>query len=171
RAPRRLPAPSARSGGQARARARPRSPQSAPGAAGRPHAGRRGRAPGRRGGREPWPYHKHGPNPAGTQLAHRTLARHPCIPVTPAPEASVPQSPSIAAMTVVAALIAVPVVAQQAPDTNAAPTTSAAPTPSSPPGGVATTNNPNLAVAAVKLENGVRASKIIGATVRGEGDQ
>ena len=36
---------------------------------------------------------------------------------------------------------------------------------------VATTNNPNLAVSAVKLENGTRTSKVIGATVRGDNDQ
>ncbi len=38
-----------------------------------------------------------------------------------------------------------------------------------PPAGVqATTNNPNLAVASVRLENGVRASRLIGATVYSE---
>ncbi len=36
---------------------------------------------------------------------------------------------------------------------------------------VATTNNPNLAVASVKLENGRRLSKIIGADVYGQGGQ
>ena len=36
---------------------------------------------------------------------------------------------------------------------------------------VATTNNPNLAVASVRLENGVRASKLIGAAVYGDGGQ
>lgn len=38
-----------------------------------------------------------------------------------------------------------------------------------PPAGVtATTNNPNLAVASVRLENGIRASRLIGATIYGE---
>ena len=65
---------------------------------------------------------------------------------------------SLGAMTLVAAFMPLAVLAQQT-------------TPATPPGVVATTNNPNLAVAAVKLENGIRASKIIGATVRGDGDQ
>jgi len=60
---------------------------------------------------------------------------------------------SVAVMTLVAALTAPPVLAQQADQT------------ATPPGVVATTNNPNLAVASVKMENGVRASKLIGATV------
>jgi len=38
-----------------------------------------------------------------------------------------------------------------------------------PPGVVATTNNPNLSVASVKLDNGLRASKIIGTAVYGDG--
>jgi len=59
---------------------------------------------------------------------------------------------SVAALTLAAAL-APPVVAQQADQ------------PATPPGVVATTNNPNLAVASVKMENGVRASKLIGAAV------
>ena len=62
---------------------------------------------------------------------------------------------SIAAMTLIAALTAIPVLAQQA--TPAAP--------AAVPGVVATTNNPNLAVATVKLESGTRASKLIGAAV------
>jgi sporulation protein YlmC with PRC-barrel domain len=36
---------------------------------------------------------------------------------------------------------------------------------------VATTNNPNLAVATLKLENGVRASKIIGEAVQNDQNQ
>ena len=57
-------------------------------------------------------------------------------------------------MTVTTALVAIPVLAQQA----------------TPPGLVPTTaGNPNLSVAAVKAENGVRASKIIGLSVYGDG--
>src|SRR5947209_4932057 len=80
-------------------------------------------------------------------------------------------------MTLAASLMATPVLAQQAaqPDPNAAaaPAAASSPaaTPANPPGVVATTNNPNLAVSAVKLENGTRASKIIGMTVRGDNDQ
>lgn len=40
-----------------------------------------------------------------------------------------------------------------------------------PPGLVATTNNPNLAVATVKLENGTRTSKIVGASVYTDGNE
>ncbi|MBV8914152.1 MAG: PRC-barrel domain-containing protein [Acetobacteraceae bacterium] len=90
-------------------------------------------------------------------------------------------------MILLAALMAVPVLAQQSPPTGAAPdqtgpaASPAAPAappapapasqPANPPGVVATTNNPNLAVASVKLENGIRASKLIGASVRTDGDQ
>ncbi|HYZ60819.1 MAG TPA: PRC-barrel domain-containing protein [Acetobacteraceae bacterium] len=98
---------------------------------------------------------------------------------------------SIGVMTLAATLVALQAAAQQTPSTDAAPAASppadtstaapqaapaapappATPTPGNVPGVVATTNNPNLAVAAVKLENGVRASKIIGAPVRGDTDQ
>ena len=51
-----------------------------------------------------------------------------------------------------------PAFAQQTPP--------AAPPPGAPPGSVvATTNNPNLAVASIRLENGTRLSKVIGASV------
>lgn len=59
-------------------------------------------------------------------------------------------------LTAIAASVSVQVVAQQ-PPLPAAPVLA--------PGLVATTNNPNLAVATVKLENGTRASRIIGASV------
>lgn len=80
---------------------------------------------------------------------------------------------SVAIMTVVAALTALPVVAQQAgqsdaPPAGAAPAPEPAPAPAQPGGLVATTNNPNLSVASVRLENGVRASKVIGSTVYNE---
>ena len=39
------------------------------------------------------------------------------------------------------------------------------------PGVVATTNNPNLSVATVRLETGMRASKIIGAAVHNEANE
>ncbi len=52
------------------------------------------------------------------------------------------------------------------PDTTPPPSGNAPPiTPPTTPGVVATTNNPNLAVANVKLENGARVSKIIGLSV------
>lgn len=51
----------------------------------------------------------------------------------------------------------------QAPATTpTAPASAAAPTV---PGVTATTGNPNLAVASIKLDSGVRVSKIVGATV------
>ncbi len=61
-----------------------------------------------------------------------------------------------------AALLAGPVMAQQA----GAPAAGAM-----PPGVVATTNNPNLAVSAVKLETGSRLSKVIGSAVYAEGNE
>ena len=62
-------------------------------------------------------------------------------------------------LTAIAASVSVQVWAQQ----SASPTTSQA--AGQPAGLVATTNNPNLAVATVKLENGVRTSKIVGQSV------
>jgi len=59
-------------------------------------------------------------------------------------------------------LLSAPVVAQQ----GGAPATTAS--PNMPPGVTATTSNPNLAVASIKLENGKRLSTIIGATVYGQ---
>ena len=57
-----------------------------------------------------------------------------------------------------ALLAAVPAFAQQPAAGTAAPTP--------PPGSVvATTNNPNLAVASIRLENGTRLSRVIGASV------
>lgn len=48
-----------------------------------------------------------------------------------------------------------------------APTPAAPASPAAPavPGVTATTGNPNLAVASIKLDSGVRVSKIVGATV------
>lgn len=60
---------------------------------------------------------------------------------------------SIGVTILAAALAALPAAAQQADQTA---------------GVVATTNNPNLAVASVRLENGIRAGKLIGATVYSE---
>lgn len=63
---------------------------------------------------------------------------------------------SLAGATTLLVAFAWPVAAQQADQ-------------AAPPAGVlATTNNPNLAVASVRLENGVRASRLIGATVYSE---
>ena len=72
----------------------------------------------------------------------------------------VPNRRLLAAIIAAAGLVSVPALAQQ-------PAATPTPTPgaSTPGGVVATTNNPNLSVATVKLENGVRASKIIGASV------
>ena len=86
----------------------------------------------------------------------------------------------IGAAIAVLALTALPATAQQTPQGPTAPPASAAPgpaqapppSPQAPPTGVvATTNNPNLAVATLRLENGVRASKIIGAAVQNEQNQ
>ncbi len=80
-----------------------------------------------------------------------------------------PKLPSAGVMTLIAALAALPATAQQADQTTAPPAETSAPAPSVAPAGVVTTvNNPNLAVASVRLENGVRASKLIGATVYSE---
>lgn len=49
----------------------------------------------------------------------------------------------------------------------ASPPAAATP-PGTPPGVVATTNNPNLSVATVRLDNGSRLSRIIGAAVHNE---
>lgn len=69
---------------------------------------------------------------------------------------------TLVVLTALAASVSVQVVAQQS-----APPSPAG--PSSPAGLVATTNNPNLAVATVKLENGTRASKLIGSAVYADG--
>jgi sporulation protein YlmC with PRC-barrel domain len=74
----------------------------------------------------------------------------------------VPKLSPVTTIALVAALAVVPAAAQQA-DQTAAP-----PAGNTPPGVVATTNNPNLAVASVRLENGVRASKLIGSAVYSE---
>lgn len=59
--------------------------------------------------------------------------------------------------------------AQQAtPPATTPPSTPSGVTPGAPPGVVATTNNPNLAVATVKLESGSRLSRIIGAAVQND---
>jgi sporulation protein YlmC with PRC-barrel domain len=90
----------------------------------------------------------------------------------------------IGAMIAVVAFAALPALADQAAQTPAAPPASesseAPPQPSAPPssqpasqptGVVATTNNPNLAVATIKLESGVRAGKIIGEAVQNDQNQ
>lgn len=70
-----------------------------------------------------------------------------------------PKFSPAAVITLAAALAAWPAAAQQA-DQTAAP-----PAGATPPGVVATTNNPNLSVASVRLESGVRVSKLIGSAV------
>jgi sporulation protein YlmC with PRC-barrel domain len=88
------------------------------------------------------------------------------------------------------ALVALPAIAQQTAQEPTAPSASTAPEPSQTPapqdssqalssqaappsltGVVTTTNNPNLALATVKLESGKRASKIIGAAVQNDQNQ
>lgn len=69
----------------------------------------------------------------------------------------VPKLSAAIAMALAASLAAMPALAQQADQT-----------PAPPAGVVATTNNPNLAVASVRLESGVRASKLIGAAVNSD---
>ena len=89
-----------------------------------------------------------------------------------------PRPNPIATVIAVTALMAMPVLAQQPAQTESAPPAETQPS-SSPPSGslssptgvVATTNNPNLAVATVRLETGVRASKIIGTAVQNEQNQ
>lgn len=82
--------------------------------------------------------------------------------------------PPAAALLAAAALAAIPAVAPAQTAPQPAPTPVAPTTPPAQPalpGVVATTNNPNLAVAAIKLESGTRASKIIGAAVQNEGGE
>lgn len=71
------------------------------------------------------------------------------------------------AVAIVAGLVAGPVLAQQ-PRTATPPSGA---TPGVAPGLTATTNNPNLAVATLKLESGVRAGKIIGAAVYSDANE
>ncbi len=73
-----------------------------------------------------------------------------------------PKFPLVAVTTVVAALAAWPAAAQQM-DRTAAPLAGI-----TPPGAVPSVDNPNLAVASVRLEGGVRASRLIGAAVYGD---
>jgi len=79
--------------------------------------------------------------------------RDEAVAQTTEPEITVLNMRTLVAFTAVAAAASSPALAQQP---GAA---------STPAGVVATTNNPNLAVATVKLENGIRASKIIGVAV------
>lgn len=77
---------------------------------------------------------------------------------------------SAGVVTLAAVLTAGSAVAQQADPAASPPSAPASSAPANPslltpPGVVATTNNPNLSVAAVKLDSGSRASKIIGAAV------
>jgi sporulation protein YlmC with PRC-barrel domain len=92
-----------------------------------------------------------------------------------------PNLPSIGAMTLVAALLAAPGIAQQSsqtppatPDQPQATDQHAALPATQPPAvipGVPPEANPNLVVAAVKLKNGFRASKLIGAPVFNDQNQ
>lgn len=71
---------------------------------------------------------------------------------------------ALAAALATALVSVVPAAAQQPAPATPAPAT---PAPASS-GVVATTNNPNLAVATLKLENGTRLSKVIGSSVYNE---
>lgn len=86
--------------------------------------------------------------------------------------------PSIGVLVLSAAVTAGPVAAQQQPDpatlptavdpapmTPTTPATPPVPSPGMPGGVVATTNNPNLSVASVKLDSGSRVTKVIGAAI------
>ena len=103
-------------------------------------------------------------NPIGTMIAVAAVLAPPALadqatqtPATP-PAASAPESPQPST--------------QPQPSTTAPSTAASEPSsPSSPTGVVATTNNPNLAVATIKLESGVRAGKIIGEPVQNEQNQ
>ena len=69
--------------------------------------------------------------------------------------------------------LAAPAMAQQ-PATPAQPVPAqpaTIPPATTPPGVVATTNNPNLSVATVRLENGTRTSKLIGSAVYSDGNE
>lgn len=88
--------------------------------------------------------------------------------------------PLAAVLLTAAALAAAPATlparAQTAPQpapSPAVPSPAVPATPTQPalPGVVATTNNPNLAVATIKLESGTRAGKIIGSAVQNEGGE
>ena len=99
-------------------------------------------------------------NPIGTMIAATLLA----FPVLADDAAQPPTTPPAAATS-------------GSPETSPQPSTSepSAPTSpadqSSPTGVVATTDNPNLAVATLRLTSGVRAGKIIGEAVQNEQNQ
>ena len=76
-------------------------------------------------------------------------------------------SRTLIVLTALAASVSLQVWAQQSPST----ATPGPATDTTPPGLVATTNNPNLSVATVRLENGTRASRIIGMPVHVDGDE
>lgn len=81
--------------------------------------------------------------------------------------------PSLGALSLLGALLAGPVLAQQAPADNAPATPNAAATEQSPAGiaGQASTKGEHLVVAAVKPKDGWRASKVIGSAVYNDQNQ
>lgn len=97
-------------------------------------------------------------SPIGAVLAALALAALPAAAQQATQQPTAPPAP------------AAPGPAQAPPPSPQAPPPPAPSSPPSPPptGVVATTNNPNLAVATLRLENGARASKIIGAAVQNE---
>ena len=99
-------------------------------------------------------------NPIGAVVAVLALAALPAAAQQATQEPTTPPAPTA------------PEPAQPPPSPQASPPPASSPPPSPPPTGVvATTNNPNLAVATLKLENGVRASKIIGEAVQNDQNQ
>jgi len=96
-------------------------------------------------------------NPIGAVAAALALATLPAVAQQTTQEPTAPPAP------------AAPGPVQAPPPSPQAPPPPAPPSP--PTGVVATTNNPNLAVATLRLENGARASKIIGAAVQNDQNQ
>lgn len=111
-------------------------------------------------------------NPFGTMIAAATLA---ALPALADQAAQTPTTPPAAAASASPEASPQPSAPQPSPP-QPSPTPQASPTPepsapASPTGVVATTNNPNLAVATLRLESGVRAGKIIGEAVQNDQKQ
>ncbi len=95
---------------------------------------------------------------AATLLAFPVLADEAAQPPTTPPAAATSESPDASPQP-------------SAPPQSPASSPSEPSAPSSPTGVVATTDNPNLAVATLRLTSGVRAGKIIGEAVQNEQNQ
>ncbi len=101
-------------------------------------------------------------SPIGTMIAVAILAAPPVLADEAAQTPATPPAPSAPASSEASPQPSTP---PQASTTGSEPSSSSKPT-----GVVATTNNPNLAVATIRLESGVRAGKIIGEAVQNEHD-